>query len=276
MKKRLFLFAAYDKTALVGPALVWYLKSLSHLGDVVFVADSDIKQSELDKLSGLCIYAQASSHGEYDFGSYKRAYFWAKDNLSLKSYDYLYLVNDSVYGPLFDLAPYVYQMEALGTEAFSFVLNPNRRHAHLQSWFVGLERSVFSQSWFEEFMASVRRESNKLDVCIKYETGLTNELKAHDVSFDALLKLSGRKIYNSVKSLYLMDFPFIKKSAFTRHNGSLGRQLCYVLDRLSDDCREMIIEDVSRNLGERYVSTLLTRNPFAIACRYIKYLSSKL
>lgn len=276
MKKRLFLFAAYDKDGVVGPSLLWYVKSLSKIGDVVLVADNSLAPAEMEKLEPWCAYCSGCSHGEYDFGSYKRAFSWAKDNLELSSYDYIYLVNDSVYGPLSELYPYIIQMEALGTEAFSFVLNPNRRHAHLQSWFIGLQESVASQPWFEEFLMSVSKEESKTDVCVKYETGLTRLLKSNGVSFDALLKLSGRKIYNEVKKLYLMDFPFVKKAAFTRHNGSLGRQLLYVLGKVSDECREMIIQDAQRTLGAGYVDWLLCRNPFEIARRYMGYLAVKL
>ena len=47
----------------------------------------------------------ATRHSEYDFGSYKRAYNWAQENLDTAEYEFVYLVNDSVYGPLFDLNP---------------------------------------------------------------------------------------------------------------------------------------------------------------------------
>ena len=39
--------------------------------------------SELEKLAPYCLYTSGIRHGEYDFGSYKRAYIWAKQNLNL-------------------------------------------------------------------------------------------------------------------------------------------------------------------------------------------------
>lgn len=276
MKKRLFLFAAYDKSGQASDALLWYLKSLSRFGDVVLVADSAMEDEQMERLSDVCLHAEAQAHGEYDFGSYKRAFAWASQDLALSSYDYLYLVNDSVYGPLFELDTYFYQMEAMGTPAFSFVFNPHRRNPHLQSWFVGMDRSVFTASWFADFLLSVRGESSKIDVCVKYEHGLTQLLMANSVQMDALLKLPGKSIYNSVKKLFLMDFPFVKKAAFTRHKGSLGAQLSYVLDRVPEECRDMILEDAGRIYGKAYVDKLLTRNPLVIAARYLSYLCTKL
>lgn len=88
--RRLFLFAGYDKTGKIGSSLLWYLKSLANHGDVIFVADSDINQGELEKLESLTLHNEAAAHGEYDFGSYKRAFGWAKENADLNKYEYIY------------------------------------------------------------------------------------------------------------------------------------------------------------------------------------------
>ena len=160
--KRLFLFAAYEEAGVVGESLLWYLKSLSKVGDVVLVADSDIEPVQLEPLGPYCLYAQAVRHEEYDFGSYKRAYAWANANLDLSSYDYVYMVNDSVYGPLYELEDYILKMETMGVPAFSLVVNPHKRHPHMQSWFIGLDRRVFLQEWFATFLASVKKEANKI------------------------------------------------------------------------------------------------------------------
>ncbi len=99
MPGRLFIFAAYDAGARVGASLLWYLRSLSACGDVVLEADTDFSAGELEKLGGFCLHAGAAAHGEYDFGSYKRAWQWARENLDTDAYDFVYLVNDSVFGP---------------------------------------------------------------------------------------------------------------------------------------------------------------------------------
>ena len=84
--KRLFLFAGYDRDGIVDDSLLWYLKSLSGLGDIVFVMDNDATDVEIEKVRQIpnVLYANAVRHGEYDFGSYKRAYIWARDNKLLE------------------------------------------------------------------------------------------------------------------------------------------------------------------------------------------------
>ena len=48
MTKRLFLFAAYDKNNVIDDTVVHYVKHLSSLGDVIFVMDNHLSQSEKD------------------------------------------------------------------------------------------------------------------------------------------------------------------------------------------------------------------------------------
>lgn len=274
--KRLFLFAAYEATGIIGESLLWYLKNLSEAGDVVLVADSDIEDAQLELLGSYCLYAQAARHEEYDFGSYKRAYAWAAANLDLPSYDYIYLVNDSVYGPLHDLKRCLQKMEALRVHTFSLVVNPHKKHPHMQSWFVGLDRTVFLREWFVAFLYSVRKEADKNDVCIKYETGLTELITEKGIPYKGLYEVSGKKIYNSVKNLYDAGLPFVKKAAFTRHNGSLGAQLKYVIDNLDTDIRAAVLNDAKRVFGAEYIEGLLTSNLLITAGRYLSYLFSKI
>ena len=223
--KRLFLFAFYDPQGIVGEAALRYLEALHGCGDIVLATDCDLQPGEAEKLSPLVLSFSAERHGEYDFGSYKRAFQQA----DLTGYDVLYLVNDSVVGPVYPLEPYLQRMDALGTDAFALVLNPSRKGRHLQSWFIGLKPAVFRASWFRDFLASVTTAPDKEEVCIRYETGLARELDARSIPYAGLYELKGKTVYNAVGRLCAAGFPFMKKSAFTRHGGSLGPAVARVL-----------------------------------------------
>ena len=218
--KRLFLFAFYDPQGVVGESALRYLEALRALGDIVLAADCALKPVEAEKLAPLVVSYTASRHvsytasrhGEYDFGSYKRAFRQA----DLSGYDVVYLVNDSVVGPLAPLEPLLQRMEALGTDAFGLALHPSRSERHLQSWFIGLKPAVFRASWFAEFLDGVEAVGRKEDVCIRYENGLARLLEAHSASYAGLWELPGKAIYNAVGRLSRQGFPFLKKSAFTR------------------------------------------------------------
>ena len=269
--KRLFLFAFYDPQGIVGEAVLRYLEALRVLGDIVVATDCDLQPGEVEKLAPLTLSVLAARHGEYDFGSYKRAFFEA----DLTEYDTVYLVNDSVVGPFYPLKPYLQRMEALGTDAFGLVLNPSRHGRHLQSWFVGLKPAVFQAPWFREFLASVTAVGSKEEVCERYENGLARLLEAHSVPYAGLYELKGKSIYNDVRHLYEKGFPFLKRSAFTRHGGSLGPAVAKVITKAEPEMAEAIVADMDRLYGETYRHKFLSDNRVQSAARYLRYLFGK-
>ncbi len=274
--RRLFLIAGYDTLGQVGPALAGYVRELSEYGDTVVVMDSHADTSELEKLSPYTLYREAVRHGEYDFGSYKRAFQWAREHLDLNSYDTLYLVNDSVYGPLLPLREYLERMEALDCGASAMVLNPHRGTPHLQSWLIGLRPEVFLSEWFTAFLMNVMPLESKEEVCVRYETGLTALLAGHGIRYGALYRLSGKAVYNKVKAMWQKGIPFIKKSSFTRHGGSLGRQIRYVLQHAEPSRADAVKADACRVFGKEYTEHLLNGSAPDMAARYLKYLYKKI
>ena len=269
--KRLFLFAFYDPQGVVGEAALRYLEALRGLGDIVLATDCDLQPGEADKLVPLVLSFQAARHGEYDFGSYKRAYLQA----DLSGYDVVYLVNDSVVGPLSPLEPYLQRMESLGTDAFGLVLNPSRHGRHLQSWFIGLKPAVFQADWFREFLSGVASAGSKEEVCVRYENGLARELDAHSVPYAGLWELRGKSVYNAVGRLSRLGFPFLKKSTFIRHGGSLGPAVGKALSKAEPAMAEAVTADLDRLYGEEYRRTFLTGGRLRAFGRYLGYLSGK-
>lgn len=274
--KRLFLFAGYDKNGIIDDALVMYVTALKKFGDVVVCMDSDCSELEIKKLNTITLHTMATRHGEYDFGSYKRAYNWACENLDINKYDFVYLANDSMYGPLFDLAPYFKEMESGTNDAFGMVKNPHHTSPHIQSWFIGMRKNVFTSKWFNDLLQSVRHHDDKGSVTILYEHGFTKHLIENNLSWDALYSAPGRSIYNRVKYFYKRKMPFIKKLAFSRHNGALGRQLLYILNHTTPNVRDTILKCARRTYGTEYISKILTHNPFKIMWRNITYTIHKL
>lgn len=270
--KRLFLFAFFDPQGVVGEAALRYLEALHALGDIIVAADCELQPGEAEKLAPLVVSYTASRHGEYDFGSYKRAFLQA----DLSGYDVVYLVNDSVVGPLYPLEPYLQRMEALGVDAVGLALNPSRHGRHLQSWFIGLKPSVFRAPWFREFLVGVEAQGRKEDVCICYENGLARLLDAHSASYAGLWELRGKSIYNAVGRLSRRGFPFLKRSAFTRHGGSLGPAVAQVLSKADPAMTDAVVADMDRLYGEEYRRSFLSANPLQAFSRYLLYLSRKL
>lgn len=269
--KRLFLVAGYDKAGIIDDAYIHQISALSKFGDVISVMDSDCSDAELSKIKPFVLFASGARHGEYDFGSYKRAYLYAAEKDILKKYDFLYLINNSVYGPLFDLAPYLQDMESKNTDAFGLVYNPHKKHPHIQSWFIGLRRTIFLSDWFDDFMRSITKQASKTAITAVYEQGFTEKLLENKSSIYCIYNVSGRGIYNEIKKLYRKKLPFMKKDAFPRRQGILGAQLLYVLNKLPTNLKNIILDNAKRTYGDEYINWLLTKNPIKIIYRNIHY-----
>lgn len=267
MTRRLFLFAGYNANGVIDDALVYYVRALSKFGDIVLYMDSNCSDTELKKISKYVLYAHARRHGEYDFGSYKRAYIYAHNAHILGDYDFVYMVNDSVYGPLFDLGDTFNKLEQLPTDAFGIVRNPHKTHPHIQSWFIGMRKSVFLSAWYDEFMRSVTKQIDKGSVTRLYEQGFSRLVIEHNQTWDCIYTCCGRSVYNDIKRLYRCGMPFMKKVALTRHRGALGRQILYVLGHITPDARDAILSSARATYGEKYTGWLLTRNPIKIIYR---------
>ena len=272
---RLFLFAGYDQNSIVNDAMVYYVSCLSKYGDVIVCVDNDLKNSEIQKLNSYTIHTIAQRHGEYDFGSYKRGYEYARNKNILKNYDIVYLVNDSVFGPLFDIKETLQNMEALKTDAAGIVISQHKTHKFMESWFIRLNKKIFTSAWFDKFISTVTHENAKYIITVKYEHGLTNLITNNGCSWDGLYKCRGRFTYNKPKQLFKMGCPFVKKASFTRHNGAAGSQIKYILNHTDKKPHDVIIKTANYTYGNEYMKQLLTSNPFKTMLRNLKYLLQK-
>lgn len=276
MPDRLFLFAGFDKDCIIDDALIYYVKSLSKFGDVILCMDCDCPKKEIDKIKKYTIHTINKRHGEYDFGSYKRCFQYAHNKNILKNYDYLYLVNDSVFGPTSNIKKTLEDIENINTDAAGLIISKHKTHEFMESWFVRLNKTIFISKWFYDFMNSVKKEENKSDITIKYEHGLTNLIKSNNCSFGALRTVRGRTTYNKPKYLFEHNIPFIKKMSFTRHSGACGNQIKYILNNCDTSARKAIIKTVNRLYGTEYINWFLTSNPLKTFIRNIKYITNKI
>lgn len=276
MTKRLFLFAAYDTNGYIDDALIYYVRTLSEIGDVVLVMDSDADTTQLNKIKPYVLYASAMRHGEYDFGSYKRAYIYARDTDIINNYDFVYMVNDSVYGPLYELKPIITELESSDYDAFGIVCNPHRDHPHIQSWFIGMRPNVFTSQWFDEFMMSVTKLPDKGMITKLYEQGFTKNLIERNISWHCPWCAPGRSVYNNVAQLYKRGMPFLKKNAFARMHGALGARISYIMRHINPIARDAILNDARRVYGKKYIDWLITRNPIKIISRHIHHATKKI
>lgn len=261
--KRLAIFAHWDKDNLIEDYVLYYLQKLKKVADIIFVSDGDIEVSELSKIKEITNAQICIKHGEYDFGSYKRGFLYACENNFLENVDEVIFTNDSCYGPLLPLENIFNEMEKKDID-FWGALESNyglkrdgnkiitTKDSHLQSYFLVFRKNVFNSDCFLEFMKSIKKQEDKIDVIINYEIGITKALKNAGFNYEAY-----GKSYPEVLSLGIIIWdklikeghPFLKTSILRLKNTDLVFPFGWqkLLKKYSEYPLDLIEKDLKRN-----------------------------
>jgi rhamnosyltransferase len=111
----------------------------------------------------------------YDFGAWKDGLA----TLDRGGFDEVVCVNDSVYGPLFDLAPAFDHPRTAAADLWGMVLSEQPtgrdrpRVPHVQSWFFAMRRPLLESAWFDTFWSAVEPAPTKREVVERFEIGLS-------------------------------------------------------------------------------------------------------
>ena len=170
-RKRLCVFAHYDKDNQLDAYVVYYLQKLQEADcDIIFVTTSHhLADEDLAKLKPLCTQIIIRDNFGYDFYSYKIG-FDAVDELS--RYQQVIFTNDSIYGPLFDLTSTFKAMENRSVDMWGLIDSYEYAY-HLQSFFLVFNKSGITQPAFKRFWQRARPLTNKTLVITKYEIGIS-------------------------------------------------------------------------------------------------------
>lgn len=228
MFKRYCVFAGYNKENKIGDEVIFYLKELNKITDgVVFIMDNPIDETEEKKLEGLTIYHKCERHGEYDFGSYKKGFFYLKENGLLDDTSEIIFANDSCLGPLKPFNLFIKKWEkenkpdfygiTINNYGFKYSSKPiiMSHFPHIQSYFFLVTKNIFEKDFFVDFMASIKHFDNFEEVVKNYEMGLSDliikngfDLKAYFdfKDFDKNPSAEGIPMYQTIDKGF-----FIKK-----------------------------------------------------------------
>lgn len=223
--KRLCVFAHWDRDSIIDDYVIYYLKALKEVCEIIiFVSDCNLDSNETNKLNNIADFVLAQTHGEYDFGSYKRGFLLAKEK-SLQ-FEELLFVNDSCYGPFYPLKPIFEKMENKKCDFWGMTQNrygitkfeesPTKPSIapHIQSYFILFKQSVFDSDIFKNFINSIKAENAKNDVVTNNEVGLSQLLYKNGFK-SAVFINKYRFIHNCLiekwdKLIAQDNFPFLK------------------------------------------------------------------
>lgn len=214
--KRLFLFGGYDCDGMVDDTLKFYLEALGRLGDVIVVMDNNLAPDDLKKIQSIpgVLHAMAMAHGEYDFGSYRRGFEWARGRKILSRYDWIYWANDSVYGPFGNLAKILETLENSGADFIGMTqFGGGDICLHVGTYFCGMRRQIMLSDFMMDFMNSIDGPCDHDTAVYQYEMRLSQIILNHGYQV-AVLDTNDKglhEIYDRPLAVMARGVPFLKK-----------------------------------------------------------------
>ncbi len=287
--KRLTIFCHYDRDNIIDDYVIYWLKYMSKLSDIIFISDNNLPEIESQKVNNLVIKSIIGRHGGTGAVSVKIGYKYAYDNNLIENYDWLFIINDSIYGPFFDIEPFILKQEKKENIAYGFTLSGyNTTNFHIQSTFIAIPKSIFTSKEFVDFFDSIKDIYNKDIEVEKYEYGISKLILNMGYKlegfFDDENNIEIYDRYEPVRPAFVemvkKGYPFVRRAIFTKNY--------YFIENLNDylelehiipkECFDNMIKHIDRvinkddlniNINYPWIRQYLTEKESKITNYYI-------
>ena len=226
------ILATYSMDGTIPPKVIHALEEYGKVSDyIILVGDYKLKnRAEYNKVRKYVNCAYHIRHHQYDVGSWSRAIKYLVSTKKLDEFEYLILVNDSVYGPIFPLSDLYSRMDSKNTDFWGMSINydPNK---HIQSFFYAFRKKVFEDGLFQNIFNTVPATLTWDTAINQYELTITPTL-SEKFTYCAVVEELSNSIRpaisgNSNPTIWPLDFiqagaPFIKVKAM---NGKFKEEL---------------------------------------------------
>ena len=172
-RRRLVLFAHFDRKDEVDPYVVFYLESLYRAGStIIFVSGSpSLKPETAEAIQPFCAGIYTRETLSLDFGSWHLAWkLMERRGWKLENFEQVLLANDSVYGPLFDLHEMFSNLEDADLYG---VIESKEYVSHLQSFFLLFALNSRTIPFVQKFWRDFQYIADKDKLIQRYEIGIS-------------------------------------------------------------------------------------------------------
>jgi rhamnosyltransferase len=196
---RILFFVHYNKYNELLEYVLYLLKNIKSIYKrIVFISNSLISDAQHKEITALCDKIMIRENKGFDFGAWKEALLqegW--DNLS--QYDNLTLMNDTCFGPLFDMEKIYLNMECQKIDFWGLTEHQASEKEmswtnvcipkHLQSYFICLNNAVIKSEVFKGFWETLTYQQTAEKTIEKHETRLTKKLTQAGFKYSVLFSL---------------------------------------------------------------------------------------
>ena len=272
---RLLLYVHFNKYDIVSPHVKYQLEKVRPLfSKIVFISNSAVNQEEVEQLKKkhmIDVFLQRENKG-FDFAAWR-------DGLSLVGYESLVeydsvtMMNDTCFGPLWDLESYYKRFES--DENVDFWGMTNHRAGdvlpeHIQSYFVVYKKKLATSSTFKNYWSTIKDFSDVQDVIDNYEAQTTSIFLEAGFQYGVVFDTVEVPVHNNLPpnfSLYhptaLLEakVPFFKVK-IPEANNSIAPYLLDYIERKTDYPIDVMIHHLS--------DTYMPDNPYKLGKKYLK------
>jgi len=260
MSKILF-YVHYNKNSDLHAHVLYQIKSIRSIFDrIVFISNSPLSSSDKKAISSCVDEVFERANAGFDFYAWKEA-IDREGYENISGYDSVTLMNDTCFGPLFDLEEAYDRMDLDPCNFWGMVNHRQGEEVipelganileHVQSFFLVFKSAVTHSSSWRSFWQGMVCETDVFKVIAKYEIQLTQILRdagfKYKVLLDTLdLELSREELSYVPADLCLNDrLPLLKIKALLQHKNP--RHIIDEINRMSDYPIGLIEDYISRD-----------------------------
>lgn len=275
--KRILFYVHFNKTSALHSHVIYQLESLRKIySRVVLISNSPLSSMHKRLISPFVNDIYERANFGFDFYAWKEA-LDREGRDALELYDSVTLMNDTCFGPLYDLGAGYDQMDK---NACSFWGLTNHRKGddviselgisipeHIQSFFLVFKSDVVSSAQWYSFWSKMECEEDVFKVIAKYEIQLTRVLADAGFRYEVLLDTTALDLLPNELSYVPADYclkrrlPLLKIKALLQHKnpkyilGEISRNSQYPVALIDEYISEELQPDRSISYCDKVLNT---------------------
>ncbi|MFV8062992.1 rhamnan synthesis F family protein [Streptococcus hyovaginalis] len=281
--KRLLLYVHFNKFDSLSSHVLYQLEQMRPLfSNVLFISNSQLNNqtiAELKQNKLIDDFIQRENSG-FDFAAWRDGMLEIGFD-ELTSYDSVTVMNDTCFGPLWDLKDYYLNFESDHSVDFWGMTNNREtkksRHSqgfreHLQSYYMVFHKPVLLSSAFQDFWRNIKSYQDVQDVINHYETQVTTNLVDAGFNYKAIFDTIGEEAshllhadfsYYHPTAILQKRVPFLKVKAVDANQhitpyllNEIEKTSKYPVDLIVSHMSKINYPDFKYLLGRKYLKDI--------------------